>query len=75
MKDNVVYIVNIGYSEAGEWYEGCTAFIHNNKLLTCIHENDGNWRGEYFDDILIELGYTVEHVPLSDQLLTILKGT
>jgi hypothetical protein len=29
-----------------------TAFFENDKLIQYIHENDGDWRSEYFNRIL-----------------------
>lgn len=40
------------------YYEG---MFLGDKLLGGWHENDGNWRGEYFDGMLRELGYQVKY--------------
>ena len=40
-------------------YEGM--FDEAGNLLGAWHANDGNWRGEYFDGFLKELGITVKY--------------
>lgn len=35
-------------------------FDENKNPLAYIHENDGEWRGEYFDDIIEGLGIKVK---------------
>ena len=34
-------------------------------LLAGWHENDAEWRGEYFDGMLEKLGYSVKYKPAS----------
>ncbi len=38
------------------------AFFLGDKLLAYVHENDGCWRDEYFNPILLALGYKVMRV-------------
>lgn len=40
---------------------GTAFFDEKDELVQYIHENDGDWRGEYFDPIPLHFGIEVEH--------------
>ena len=39
-----------------------TFFFDGNKIITYIHANDGNWRGEYMNGILEYFGIEIEYL-------------
>ena len=40
-----------------------TLFVDQDyNFISCVHENDGNWRSEYFDPIMNHMGITMEYV-------------
>lgn len=49
------YLVSVTSDEVGE----VQGFFEDGKLVHSWDCNDGNWRGEYFDPILEELGAEV----------------
>lgn len=38
------------------------AFFDGNALIKYVHENDGDWRGEYFNSILKHFDIEVEEI-------------
>lgn len=48
-------------------------FDENGKLLGAWSCNDGSWRGEYFDNFLLELGIKVEYPDDNEKLKEKLK--
>lgn len=40
-------------------FHGDCFFAEGGSIITFIHENDGNWRDEYFEPILEHLGATM----------------
>ena len=61
-----LYIQYIESENAGE----VTVFLDDSlQIIGVVHDNDGCWRGEYFDPILKQVGLTVISTDIDEDQL------
>ena len=65
MKTRTIYIVS--EFEHDELYEAQAVFDEKGRLLGAWFCNDANWRSEYFDGFMAELGIVVDYRAATDE--------